>query len=55
MPILILDTDFLSSLLKIDRCDLMQTLYQVEQAIIPAAVQRELAQTNLLTQLLAID
>lgn len=55
MPTLILDTDFLSSFIKIGRCDLIQTLYQVEQAIIPAAVHRELAQTNLLTQLLAID
>jgi predicted nucleic acid-binding protein len=55
MPTLILDTDFLSSFLKIGRCDLVRTLYQAEQAIIPAAVHRELAQTDLLTQLLAIS
>ena len=41
----ILDTDFLSSFLKIGRCDLIQSLYQVEQALIPAAVHRELART----------
>ena len=54
MPAVILDTDFLSSFLKVDRCDLIRQLYQVEQAIIPTAVHRELAQTTLLPQLLAI-
>ena len=54
MLTIILDTDFLSSFLKIDRCDLIKSFYQVEQAIIPAAVHRELAQTDLLMQLLAI-
>jgi len=54
MLAIILDTDFLSSFLKIDRCDLVRSLYQVEQAIVPVAVHRELAQTDLLTQLLAI-
>lgn len=53
MPTVILDTDFLSSFLKIGRCDLIQSLYQVEQAIIPTAVHRELAQTDLLMLLLA--
>lgn len=53
MPAIILDTDFLSSF-KIDRCDLIRSLYQVEQVIVPVAVHRELAQTDLLTQLLAI-
>ena len=53
MPTVILDTDFLSSFLKIDRCDLIRSLFQVEEAFIPAAVFRELAQTDLLTQLLA--
>jgi predicted nucleic acid-binding protein len=53
MPTLIFDTDFLSSFLKIDRCDLIRSFYQVEQALIPAAVHRELAQTDLLTSLLA--
>jgi predicted nucleic acid-binding protein len=55
MPTVILDTDLLSSFLKIGRCDLIRTLYQCEQAIIPAAVHRELAQTDLLTQPLAIS
>lgn len=54
MPTIVLDTDFLSSFLKIGRCDLIRTFYQVEQALIPAAVHRELAQTDLLTPLLAI-
>jgi predicted nucleic acid-binding protein len=54
MPTIILDTDFLSSFLKIGRCDLIRLFYQVEQAIIPTAVHRELAQTDLLPQLLAI-
>jgi predicted nucleic acid-binding protein len=54
MPTIILDTDFLSSFLKISSCDLVRLLYQVDQAIIPAAVHRELAQTTLLSLLLAI-
>ena len=53
MPTVILDTDFLSSFLKIGRCDLVRRLYQIEQATIPTAVHRELAQTTLLPQLLA--
>jgi predicted nucleic acid-binding protein len=54
MPTVILDTDFLSSFLKIGRCDLIRLLYQTDQAVIPTAVHRELAQTDLLPQLLAI-
>lgn len=54
MPTILLDTDFLSSFLKIDRCDLIESLYQMREAFIPAAVHRELAQTDLLRQLLAI-
>jgi predicted nucleic acid-binding protein len=50
-----LDTDFLSSFLKIGRCDLIRSLYRVEQAFIPATVHRELAQTDLLESLLATD
>jgi predicted nucleic acid-binding protein len=52
MPTLILDSDFLSSFLKIDRCDLIKSLYQVKEAFIPTAVHREIAQTDLLTSLL---
>ena len=55
MPTVILDTDFLSSFLKIDRCDVIRHLYQVEQAVIPTAVHRELARTSLLPQLLTIS
>jgi predicted nucleic acid-binding protein len=54
MPTIILDTDFLSSFLKIGRCGLIRSLYRIEQAVIPTAVHRELAQTDLLPQLLAI-
>ena len=53
MATILLDTDFLSSFLKIDRCDLIESLYQIEEAFIPAAVHRELAQTDLPRQLLA--
>jgi predicted nucleic acid-binding protein len=55
MTTVILDTDFLSSFLKIDRCGLIQSLYCVERALIPAAVYRELARTDFLTSLLAHD
>ncbi len=34
--------------------DLIESLYQIEEAFIPAAVHRELAQTDLLRRLLAI-
>ena len=54
MPTVLVDTDFLSSFLKVGRCELIRSLYQVEQVLIPAAVYRELAQTDLLTRLLAI-
>ena len=54
MPTIIFDADFLSSFLKIERCELVRTFYQVEQALVPAAVYREIAQTDLLRSLLAI-
>lgn len=53
MTTIVLDTDFLSSFLKIQRCDLIRSFYLVEQAYIPTAVHRELAQTDLLKQLVA--
>lgn len=53
MTVVICDTDFLSSFLKIGRCDLVKSLYQVDVILIPAAVHREIAQTTLLTSLLA--
>jgi len=52
MATIILDTDFLSSFLKIGQCELVRRFYQVEQVIVPLAVYRELAQTELLAQLL---
>jgi predicted nucleic acid-binding protein len=52
MPTVILDSDFLSSFLKIDRCELIRIFYRLETALIPAAVHREIAQTDLLGQLL---
>ena len=55
MLIIIFDADFLSSFLQIERCDLIREFYQIEQALVPAAVYRELAQTDLLTSLLAIS
>jgi predicted nucleic acid-binding protein len=52
MLTVILDSDFLSSFLKIERCELIRAFYKVDRAIIPAAVHREVAQTDLLSRLL---
>jgi predicted nucleic acid-binding protein len=49
----VLDADLLSSFLKIGRLDLVRTFYQVERALVPAAVYREIAQTDLLPLLVA--
>lgn len=38
MATVILDTDFLSSFLKIGQCDLIQNFYQADQTFIPLAV-----------------
>lgn len=54
MSALIIDTDFLSSFLKIDQCELIKDFFRVEQCWVPTAVYQELAQTNLVRQLLAI-
>ncbi|HEY77208.1 MAG TPA: hypothetical protein G4O00_13710 [Thermoflexia bacterium] len=51
MPTVILDTDFLSAFLKIERLDLVRDLFRVEVVWIPPAVHREIAQTDLLTRL----
>jgi predicted nucleic acid-binding protein len=53
MPTIVLDTDFLSAFLKISRFELIKSLYQVESTLIPLAVYRELARTDLLKQLIA--
>ena len=55
MTTVILDTDFLSSFLKIERCDLIRAFYANAHLVIPLAVHRELAPTDLLKPLLAID
>jgi predicted nucleic acid-binding protein len=47
----IFDADFLSSFLKISRLDLVREFYQIEQAQVPPAVYREIAQTDLLSLL----
>ena len=54
MTTIILDTDFLSSMLKIGQSDLIRSLYATASIRIPIAVYRELARTNLLPGLLAI-
>ncbi len=54
MPHLIFDTDFLSSFLQIERCELIREFYQVDHAWLPTAVYGELAQTYLLSRLIAI-
>jgi len=51
MPTVILDADFLSSFLKIGRLELVREFYSVQAVHIPPAVYREIAQTELLTQL----
>jgi len=51
MPIVISDTDFLSSFLKIGRLELLRAFYRVEIVWIPPRVYREMAQTELLTRL----
>ena len=49
----ILDADFLSAFLKIERLPLLLAFYQVERLYVPPAVYRELAVTTLLPLLLA--
>jgi predicted nucleic acid-binding protein len=49
--LVILDTDFLSAFLKIQRCELILRLYQVDRLQLAPAAYRELAQTSLLFRL----
>lgn len=51
MLTVILDTDFLSAFLKIERVPLIRSFYQVETLLAPPAVHREIAVTNLLPRL----
>jgi predicted nucleic acid-binding protein len=53
-PLIILDTDFLSAFLKIERLPLIQALYQVTTVSIPPAVYQEVALTDLLPRLLGL-
>lgn len=49
---IICDTDFLSSLLKIERLELVKDLFKEENLYIPIAVLGEIAKTDLITNLL---
>lgn len=56
MPVrVILDTDFLSAFIKIGRLTLVRELYAVDVLTITPAVYYEVAQTSLLSSLLALD
>lgn len=50
--IIICDTDFLSSFLKIERLELVRDLFKAKNLYIPVAVLSEVAKTNLITALL---
>jgi hypothetical protein len=54
MTTIIIDTDFLSSILKIGQSELISSLYATANVRITIAVYRELARINLLPELLAI-
>jgi predicted nucleic acid-binding protein len=49
--VIILDTDFLSAFLKIERLDLVRDFYGVEILLVPPGVYREASQTSLVTSL----
>lgn len=51
----VLDTDFLSAFLKIDRLPLVRSLFRVETLAVPLAVYREIGLTRLLPQLAALS
>ena len=50
-PVIILDTDFLSAFLKIERLDLVKAFYEAEVLRVPPGVYREVSQTNLVAGL----
>jgi len=54
-PRLVLDADFLSAFLKIDRLSLVKDFYQAEQLLIPLAVYREVSLTSLLQKLVGLS
>ena len=53
-PSVVLDADFLSAFLKIDRLPIVKSFYQVEGLFVPPAVYREVSVTNLLPRLTSI-
>jgi predicted nucleic acid-binding protein len=50
----VFDTDFLSAFLKIDRPDIVRRYFDIETALVPPAVYREIAATDLLEKLVAV-
>jgi predicted nucleic acid-binding protein len=55
ISVVILDTDFLSAFLKVQRLPLIRTFFGVETVAIPPAVYREIAVTDLLPDLLDLS
>ena len=53
--IIICDTDFLSSFLKIERLELVKDLFKEENLYTPIAVLGEIAKTDLITDLLNME
>ena len=53
--IIIIDTDFLSSLLKINRLEIVRDLFNEENVDIPVAVLNEVAKTELIADLVSKD
>ena len=51
--IVVCDTDFLSSLLKVNRLEMVRDLFKEENLYIPSAVLGEIARTDLITDLLS--
>lgn len=51
----VLDTDFLSSFLKIGRMDLIRDFFNVDSVSIPLAVFTEIGKTNLVDALIGMD
>ncbi len=53
--VIVLDADFLSAFLKIDRLPLVRSFFQVEELFVPPAVYREVSLTDLLPRLASIS
>lgn len=53
--VVVLDTDFLSAFLKIDRLSLVRDFYAVEVLLVPPAVFREVSRTQLVESLAALS